>query len=64
MVNICPSVRSESKNCSARSMFQMLMSANRHYVPLWITAADGREMQERVWNSISKRLRVIDPGCI
>ncbi|KAK6519944.1 hypothetical protein TWF506_000238 [Arthrobotrys conoides] len=35
-----------------------------HYVPEWMTNESGRRIQQRVWDSLTKKLNAIQPGCI
>ncbi|RVD87092.1 uncharacterized protein DFL_005337 [Arthrobotrys flagrans] len=35
-----------------------------HYVPDWMTNESGRRIQQRVWDSLTKKLNAIQPGCI
>jgi hypothetical protein len=36
----------------------------RNQVESWVTDNAGREMQKRVWDSVSRRLNTIQPGCV
>ncbi|KAF2180090.1 NAD(P)-binding protein [Zopfia rhizophila CBS 207.26] len=33
-------------------------------IPTWVTNADGRMTQERVWSQVTARLEKIEPGCV
>ncbi|KAK6340067.1 hypothetical protein TWF730_001840 [Orbilia blumenaviensis] len=35
-----------------------------HYVPDWMTNESGRLIQQRVWDSLTKKLNAVQPGCI
>ncbi|KAF3937510.1 hypothetical protein ABW19_dt0205209 [Dactylella cylindrospora] len=35
-----------------------------HYIPNWISGESGQRIQERVWESITKQLNKLQPGCI
>ncbi|KAK6344640.1 hypothetical protein TWF718_006598 [Orbilia javanica] len=35
-----------------------------HYVPGWMTNESGRRIQQRVWDSLTKKLNATQPGCI
>jgi hypothetical protein len=57
-------VRLESKSHSTTSAHQVLTTPNSYKIPPWITDDAGSKMQKRVWDSLSKRLNAIQPGCI
>lgn len=56
--------KSKSKSRSAVCVFPVLTSMNRHYVPEWAKDDAGRKMQDRVWESLSRKLNAIQPGCV
>jgi hypothetical protein len=60
MVNYCLNARSKSKSHSVISAYRVLTSMTSNRVPPWVTG----EMQKRVWDSLSKKLNDIVPGCI
>ena len=64
MANTCPNVRSESKLPLPKFLDPELMLVSSYRVASWITDDKGRKMQSRVWDSVSKRLNDIEPGCV
>lgn len=64
MANTFLSVRSGSKCPFARSVHEVLTFMGSYRVESWITDDAGRKMQKHVWESLSKRLNDIQPGCI
>lgn len=57
-------VRLKSKRLSAVRVSRVLTPVNRELVVSWAKGDAGREIQRRVWESLSTKLNIIQPGCV